>query len=100
MTFHLSVSGKITAKINLQIQARNGLETQNEELSLREIFDYRSFGHWEFEWMLKVGQAWALSDQQRKSVCIEDLMLKTSPFQIFRDRDCVTIHTLLSIRTM
>lgn len=63
MTLHLSVSGKIIAKINLQIQARNGLETQNEELSLREIFNYCSLGHWEFEWMLKVGQARALSDQ-------------------------------------
>jgi len=43
----------------------------------------------------KVSQAWALSDQQRKQVCIEDLLLKTPPSQIFRDRDCYDTYAAL-----
>lgn len=63
MAFHLSVSGNIIAKLR---QSRNELEAQNEKLSLREIFNGCFFGHWEFERMLKVNQAWVLPDRQRK----------------------------------
>lgn len=78
-------------KINLQNQSRNGLETQIEEISLGEIFNYCSFGCLGVD---AEGQPGLGSVKLTKKATLY-WGVKTPSFQIFRGRDCHNTYPAL-----